>query len=214
MRVFRRSAIPLAAWLAMMTGGTFAQPNLGPAPAFDAAAYAQYLRKGDEVAVGRLAVQLQNGAVVAKSGASVLALPDSEYARWWLSESAYEIRERSSERENAFIDPAVPPRLRPFARYAATDGDGNFEIGDLPRGHYLFRGRLSLAFPREVTSPSETAAPYDVYGDQTRVRRSAVVFDYSVVWLDSQVVRVGNRPPDDIAFHLVARRDNVDAHRS
>jgi hypothetical protein len=65
-----------------------------------------------------------------------------------------------------------------------------------------------------VTSPSETAAPYDVYGDQTRVRRSAVVFDYSVVWLDSQVVRVGNRPPDDIAFHLVARRDNVDAHRS
>jgi hypothetical protein len=196
----------------VLPAGALAGTGIGAAPAFDPAAYGQYRRKGHEVGIGRLVVQLENGAVVAKTGASVLALPDSQYARWWLSASAAEIRDQSAEGE--FTDPQVPPRLRPFARYAATDGAGNFEMAGLPRGRYIFRGRLSVAFPRAITAASQTPAPYDVYGDQTEVRRATVVFDYSVLWLDSQVVRIEDHRRDDIAFHLVARRDSVDAHRS
>ena len=211
MNALRLAALAMLCF-ALHPAATSAETIAQAAPAFDRAAYARYLRKGDEAAAGRLVVQLQNGALVAKNGASVLALPDSELARWWLAESAVAIRERADDR--IFREPALPQQLRPFVRYAVTDGDGNFRIGNLPRGRYIFRGRLSLAFPRTISDAPQSAAPYDVYGDQTSVRRSIVVFDYSIVWLDSFVVRVGTRPPDDIAFHLVARRDTVDARRS
>jgi hypothetical protein len=182
------------------------------APPFDPHAYGRYRMHGNEVAVGRLAISLPNGSLFTKRGATVLALPDSEYTRWWLTTSAAEIRDRSDG--GGFDDPELPERLRPFARYAATDADGNFEVAHLPRGRYIFRGRLSVAFPRAVSaqaSPDPYAA-YNNYGPA--LERNPVVFDYSIVWLDSQSVRVGADAPADIAFHLVARRDRVDPHRS
>lgn len=188
----------------------FGLPALGQVPDFDPSALKQYLRRGNEVASGRLDVVLPDGSLVAKRGATVLALPDAPYTRWWLTTSAAEIRDRSGE---SVADVALPQRLRPFARYAVTDADGNFEVGGLPRGRYLFRGRLSLAFPRSVRV-TPTADPYAPYEPDMPPPPAAVVFDYSVVWLDSRAVRVGSGASDDIAFHLVARRDRVDRHHS
>ncbi|MBD5655578.1 MAG: hypothetical protein IAI50_10445 [Candidatus Eremiobacteraeota bacterium] len=187
-----------------------AQTAAGPAPAFDPSAYGQYLRRGHEVAVGKLTVLLPNGTNVAKRGATVMALPDAPYTRWWLTSSAQTIRERDAQ---SFADVALPERLRRFAHYAVTDADGNFEVADLPRGRYIFRGRLSVAFPRAIAAV-QTPDPYAAYGATQPLQRNSVVFDYSVVWLDSQSVRVGDGHADDVAFHLVARRDRVDTHRS
>ncbi|MBD5635627.1 MAG: hypothetical protein IAI49_14215 [Candidatus Eremiobacteraeota bacterium] len=181
------------------------------APPFDPHAYGRYRVRGNEVAVGRLAIALPSGSLVTKRGATVLALPDSEYTRWWLTTSAEEIRDRPESA--GFDDPELPERLRPFARYAATDADGNFEVAHLPRGRYIFRGRLSVAFPRAVAVQA-SADPYGAYGYGPALARNPVVFDYSIVWLDSQAVRVGADASAGIAFHLVARRDRVDPHRS
>jgi hypothetical protein len=187
-----------------------AQTDAGPAPAFDPSAYGQYLRRGHEVAVGKLTVLLPNGTNVAKRGATVMALPDAPYTRWWLTSSAQTIRERNVQ---SFADVALPERLRAFAHYAVTDADGNFEVTDLPRGRYIFRGRLSVAFPRAVAAV-QTPDPYAAYGAAQPPERNPVVFDYSVIWLDSQSIRIGIGHADEIAFHFVARRDRVDAHRS
>ncbi len=182
-----------------------------PAPAFDPSAFGQYLVRGHEVAVGRLAVSLPNGTLATKRGATVLVLPDSDYTRWWLTSSAAEIRDRAQA--DAFEDVELPARLRRFARYTSTDADGNFEFDHLPRGRYILRGRLSIAFPRAVVAQA-TPNPYAAYGYDSAAVRNPVVFDYSIVWLDSQSIRVGSGVPPDIAFHLVARRDRLDSHRS
>ncbi|MBD5657559.1 MAG: hypothetical protein IAI50_20615 [Candidatus Eremiobacteraeota bacterium] len=196
---------------AIVLGPLTAFAQASPAPPFDPSAFGQYLIRGHEVAVGRLAVALSSGTLATKRGATILALPDSEYTRWWLTTSAAEIRDRAET--DSFDDVELPARLRRFARYTSTDADGNFELDKLPRGRYILRGRLSVAFPRAVV-PQATANPYAAYGYDSAPVRNLVVFDYSIVWLDSQSIRVGSGPPPDIAFHLVARRDRLDPHRS
>ena len=202
----------LAGLLVASSSPAYAQYDAGSPPPFDPAAFRQYLGRGHEIAVGHLVVTLSDGTLVSKRGATVLALPDSAYTRWWLATSATGIRARSSA--GSFDDAPIPEQLKRFARYAVTGSAGDFEVDGLPRGRYLFRGRLSIAFPRAVVTPT-TPNPYAAYGyDNSSFQRNPVVFDYTVVWLDSASVRVGAGPPEDIAFHLVARRDRVDPHRS
>ena len=206
--MMRIARFAFCALLAALPLGASAQTAVAPPP-FDPRSFGQYLLRGHEAADGRLAIALPDGALVTKRGATVLVLPDSEYTRWWLTTSAAEIRDRS----DGFGDVEIPARLRRFARYVATDADGNFEFANLPRGRYIFRGRLSIAFPRAVSTLA-SPDPYAAYGYDAPTGRTPVVFDYSIVWLDSQSVRIGAGAQAGITFHLVARRDRVDSHRS
>jgi hypothetical protein len=176
-------------------------------PAFDARDFANYVRSGPYEIQSTFAISLPGDETRSKAGIVVAAYPDRPYTRAWLRSSAQEIAERAHG-PHEFDDPAPPAPLARYRHVATTDADGAFVIRGLTAGSYVIRGRLSVAFPRQV-SVLHAVREGDANGipiDSQQVEDETLV-DYSYIWLEATSIGVGKHFEPEVYLHVVARRN-------
>ncbi|MBZ9557075.1 MULTISPECIES: carboxypeptidase-like regulatory domain-containing protein [unclassified Modicisalibacter] len=108
-------------------------PTLRRKEPFPAEEYARLATRGDGVLRGRLFLHHPCGKCVPSVGETVAIAPATRYAE----------EEVRAIEAGLTIEPP-DPRARQHTRYAETDDDGYFTVGDLPAGDYFVAGSVSL----------------------------------------------------------------------